>query len=271
MSTSFTSLFTPISSTRILPRLAINLDGLDKCGKTHYAIYTTPGPKVVVTNDFGTELVLRKAHARGIDIAGVMRLEYPEPDPSKTNTKDNKADKEVQEAHTVWRKEWDKLKRGTDEIVKNKKIRTVIYDTGSGMYKLCRLSLFGKSKAIPKEMFDRVDQQMYELFWSLYKQREDLNIVMIHHLKKSYIGDNWSGKYERDGWNKIGAAADLTLRAGWDSNKRCFYTEVPEGDLATRAGGELVGRRFEGEENHFGYLGMAAFPETELEPEVWGL
>ena len=61
------------------PRLAIFLGALEKSGKTHWALFTPPGPIAVVMADEGTEHVMHKAKAEGKQIAGELDILYRPP------------------------------------------------------------------------------------------------------------------------------------------------------------------------------------------------
>lgn len=266
-------LFTSADSlvTKEVPRLCIALDALDKCGKTHYALFTAPEPITLFTNDTGTLHVMSKAIRAGRKISKVMELNYKIPDPSITKT----AEIDKQE-WALWRAEWARYKAGVysliDEPVANR-TRTLVRDTETDIWTLCMLSHFGKTQKISQNLRTEANADYAKVFWDLYRGRPDLNMVLIHKLKKEYKpkstgGENeWSGNYETSGMNQIGHMVDITLRAGWDSVRRSLYTEM---NKPTRFGFDLVGKRWYGSESHFGMLGLELFPETILTPGIWG-
>lgn len=260
--------FFALPGLSIYPRLVLSLDASDKEGKTHYALMTTPCPVRVISNDTGTEIIAQKARSKGRDVK-VMYLDIPDPNPSVTAARDVDP-----EDLTQWRKEWERAKSSLLAIGRDKTIRTLVVDTAGKLWNLCLLAHFGKMKKIPQHLREAPNSDFYSVLWTLYKQREDLNIILLHLMKKRYSpnskGDQeWDGGYERSGWNQIGGYVDMTLRSGWDGVRRSFYTEV-DYTRATRFGAELSGRRWYGEENSFWNLGMEVFPETEGTPEVWG-
>jgi hypothetical protein len=250
------------------PRLAIQLEALDKCGKTHWALHTAPDPAALVTNDPGTIRVLQKAVAAGRRIPYVMQLDYPDPDPSVT-----KAAKVDPADHAIWQREWAKYKAGMHAVIQDRTIRTVITDTEDAIWNLCMLAHFGKIRAIPQHLRTECNSDYSGIFWSLYKQRPDLNLIRIHKLKKEYKpnskGENdWTGNYEAAGFNQSAFQVDMILRAGWDGVRKSFYTEV---NRVTRFGFELIGQRWYGEESGFGWLAIEIFPDTAITPELWGI
>jgi len=259
--------FKPVSAIMRPPRIALSLEALDKCGKSHWAIMTPPGPLVVAMTDDGTEYVLRKAKAAGRPVAGVLDLHYTRPATIGKSQANETLQKE-------WREKWELFKNGMNAVAADKSIRTVVRDTETEIWQLAQLAYFGRLTQIPQHLRTECNADYLRTFRVLYG-REDLNIVLVHQLKKEYKPNSkgeadWTGKYERDGMNKIGFAVDLVLRAGWDGNRRSFYTQVPT-EQATRFGADLAGKQWYGEESGFGYLGMELFPETGLTPEVWGL
>lgn len=278
---AFTQFFKPAEEYKDPPRLAVSLDGQDKCGKSHWAFVTTPDPIVVLTNDTGTKHVLDKAEKRyGRRVAGVCELTYPEP---TEHLKTSDLEKHAKAEWAVWKAEWAKAKDAAKSLVGDKSVRTFVVDQATGLWKLCLLSHFGKLKSISQNLRDEANADFQSFFWHLYKGRRDLNIVLIHQLKKEYKENSkgeaqWTGKWERDGFNKIGYAVDLSLRCGWEQSYKDFYTEV-QAEQATRFGAELSGQRWYGDASHssdgipsgFADLAMSIFPETELTPEYWGV
>lgn len=266
------STFFSASPTIEVPRLAISLDALQKCGKTYWALMTAPDPIAVVSNDPGTAHIRNKALALGRRVS-MMEVHLAEPD--KTIRKQEDIDKAQWQ---LWVNEWARVKAAHQAIIADKTIRTLVWDEGASMFDLAQLSHFGKLTGNTRQ--DKrtdLNADFHKLFWDLYKGRPDLNIILIHKLKKQYVKNSdpnkpadWSGKYEREGFNKIGYYVDLSLRLGWDSVKKDYYSEI-DAEQSTRYGSELCGKRWYGAENSFTNLALEIFPETILTPEWWGI
>lgn len=263
-------LFTPptIITSTVVPRLCISLEALDKCGKTHWSLFTPPDPICLVTNDTGTPHVLDKAIKAGRRIPHVMQLNYKSPDPAVTKT--SEVDKTEWDE---WKKAWRRFKAGIKALEDDETIRTLVWDTATEIWNLCMLSHFGKLQKISQNLRTECNGDYSKVFFDLYKSRPDLNMILIHKLKKEYKpntkGDSdWTGKYESSGFNQTGFQVDLTLRADWDGVRKCLYTEL---NKPCRFGFDQVGKRWYGEESGFGWLGMEIFPETMSTPEIWGL
>lgn len=279
LSTFFTH---PSKAKPSIPRLAVSLEALDKCGKSHWAIMTTPGPiALVVVND--NTYVYEKAIKAGRKVH-LMEVNYGE-----ANMAVKKAADINQEQHKGWILEWNRFKQGMHAVAADKSIRTVVWDTASELWHLAELAHFGKLTGNARiDLRTILNSDYSKVFWDLYKSRPDLNMVLIHRHKKQYVplldaqgkvimddaGKNakteWNGKYERIGFNQTGFMVDMTLRCGWDGNKKCFYTTFAS-DQATRYGGELAGKVWYGDESGFADLALQVFPDTEATPEIWGL
>ena len=272
---------TPTQAPKTIPRLAVSIDALDKCGKSHWALYTPPDPiALVVAND--NIHVYQKAVKDGRRIH-LMQLEYPSPDPAIMAA--SQVDKGE---HAAQIKEWLRFKSGMNAVKADRSIRTVVWDTATELWHLAELAHFGKLRGNARiDVRTELNADFTKVFWSLYKDRPDLNIILIHRAKKQYepeldaaghkLKDNkgndkteWNGKYERAGFGNIGFAVDLSLQAGWDGTKKSFYTRI-DPNQATRYGTSLTGQTWYGEDSGFVNLALQIFPETESTPEWWGL
>lgn len=270
-----TSFFIPASQTKpSVPRLAISLEGLDKTGKTDWALDTAPEPICLVSNDPGTKYVMEKMLARGRKIPMLLNQSWEKPDPKVIAAKD------VDQAEfAAWFKEWKRFEGAMAELQARREIRTLVVDNCTDLDNLCELAHFGKLKGNARidvrAQFNIASQGWFN---NLYHGRPDLNMILIHRTKKQYGAPdakgnaNWTGNYERDGHNKMGFLIDMAIRTGWDGLRKDFYTEVDQYQ-ATRFGAELSGKRWykRDGESGLGWLGMSVFPQTENTPEYWGL
>lgn len=265
--------FKPVSIQTDPPRLAVSADGRDKRGKTYWSIMTTPEPVAVVSNDTGTDAVIQLALKKGRKIKGKLEVNFETPDPKVI------AAKNVEKAqHEEWIKAWTHYKEGIYRIRDDRSIRTLVVDTETGIYDLAQLAVFGKLRSnARKDLWAELNAEYNKLFWDLYKGRPDLNIILIHKAKKQYVDDKATGKFERAGHKDTGFHVDLSLTFNWDGVMSDFYTEIdreqPLRYMENRD--QLIGKRwYAGDEtnpSHFGYLALTVFPETEIEPEYWGL
>lgn len=277
----------PTQLLKITPRLAISLEALEKCGKTHWALFTAPEPLAVITNDPGTPLVLQKAISAGRRIPYVIQQSWEKAERAVIQA--SQIDKSEQ---ALAKKEWDRFVGATnwlaDASAEAKSIKTLVIDNGTDLAQLCEQAIFGKLRGNARIDF-RADYNdaMTRWFGRLYNERQDLNIIIIHRLKKQYTGSKekseWTGKYERQGFNQVGYLVDMSVRCHWDGSRKDFYTEL-DPDQNTRFGSDQLGRKFYSrpyqipdatgrpeEPSGFITLAMNVFPETAMTPEVWGL
>ena len=278
MTNQLNQFFSSASTTIQIPRLAIAADGLDKRGKSHWAIMTAPDPICVISFDTGTDLIVKKARDKKRRVQ-VMHVEFEIPDPSI------KAKADIDKAQQViWRDTWEQIRSAgaalvTEPIGKDR-TRTLLVDTGTDLNNLLELAYFGKSKGnIQQDIRTEMNSAFHKFFYDLYKKRPDLNIVFTHKKRKQYIGKEWTGKYERQGHTNIGYFMDLTLNFDWDPISKDLYTEIAVDqpfrymDLTTEES-MLVGKRWyatidPNNPSAFWNLGMSVFPDTEVTPEVW--
>ena len=263
--------FFTIPDRATTPRLAVSIEGLDKRGKTYWSLVTAPAPILVISDDPGTMDLAQKLRRQGKDIR-IMEVTYPPPDPNVIRTVDvNSTD------FNKWKGEWERVRTAARSVIPAKQIRTLVFDTGGGLWDLCVLAHFGKlKKAISQELRAECNAEYSGLFWELYKGRLDLNLIYIHKVKKRYVktpgtdkGD-WDGTYERSGYNMMSFLVDVSLVTNYDGMRRMFYTEL-DMSQPTRYGAHLAGKKWYGTESTFYNLGFDLFPETELTPEVWGV
>ena len=268
--------FKPVVIEKEIPRLAVSVDGRDKRGKTHWSLMTPPEPIAVISNDTGTHARVQDALRAGRKIVGVFDIDFETPDPKVIA-----AAKVDQAQHDEWKKAWSRYKEGIYRIIDDKKIRTLVKDTETGIYELAQLNTFGKMRSnARKDLWAELNADYCKVFWDLYKGRPDLNILLIHKAKKQYGADDKpTGKFERAGHKDVGFQVDLSLNFEWDGVLSDFYTEIardqPLRYMQNRE--KLIGKRWyadpqKGQDpSHFAYLAMTVFPETETEPEYWGL
>jgi hypothetical protein len=274
--------FTPPAKQVEAPkRLAISADGLDKRGKTHWALMTTPDPVLVITCDPGTKNIVDKARAAGRTI-GSMPIQFEIPDMSKIRAADINTTQ-----HAQWRKEWDHIESAVYALIAEPatatRTRTLVFDTGTDIKNLLELAYFGKARGNARaDIRTEMNGALHKLWWDLYNGRPDLNIIVIHRSKKMYLQNSkgdavWNGKYERDGHAKIGFYVDLTLTFDWDPHMKDFYTEIDANQPFRYMDFEnqLIGRRWYSQDKNdpsaFWNLAMEVFPQTQETPEIWGI
>ena len=163
-------------------------------------------------------------------------------------------------------------------MIRNTKIRTLIIDTATEAWELCRLAEFGKLTQVMPHHYTTVNSE----FKALIKAADEnirLNSIWIHKKKKEYKTgssgkDSWSGKWERAGFGDMAFLVDVNLEhffqpqgatvSGPDGNPMV----LDEGRFGIRVLDSrynmlsVVGQEFVKEESSFEQLGYSLFPET---------
>jgi hypothetical protein len=119
-----------------------------------------------------------------------------------------------------------------------------------------------------------VNSEFRELWKGIYDDREDLNVVLTHKVKKEYKSgkdgkDAWTGKFERAGFADVPYLVDINLEHTMRFNEEAgvgglFGVKVLDSRLAPET---TVGMVLEGEECDFMYLACACWPDSA--PSDW--
>jgi hypothetical protein len=240
-----------------IKRIVMCTKALDKRGKTHFAM-TAPGPIAIVGLDTGTKEVASKFLGTKELICAYHKVTGKLADVKKTA---EAADKE-----------WDTVRDSIETATNHPKIRTLIIDTGTEVWELLRLARFGKLAQVMPHQYGPVNKEMRDLVKRAY-EREDLNVIWIHKLKKQYSQnkkgeDSWNGSYDLAGYSDIPYLVDLTLEHYWVSP-----TEDEPGRFGIHVTGvgrqtpDVCGLKLEGDDCNFQMLAMMLYPDVD--PAWW--
>jgi len=167
----------------IIPRLIMSVMGLEKQGKTHFAL-TAPGPIAMFSTDIGEEGVVGKfTGGKKIEIYEVARRD------------------ESEDQESVG-KEWDNFKAAYLWSMRAKEFRTVLIDTATEIWELLRLARFGTLTQVMPYQYGPVNKEYRMLIREAYNW--DKNLILLHKMKAQYINDKKTGEYERAGFNDTG-------------------------------------------------------------------
>jgi hypothetical protein len=238
-------------------RIVICTKALDKRGKTHFAL-TAPGPLAIVGLDTGTREVASKFIGQKELICAYHRVT------GKTLNQNETMEKAEAE--------WETVKGSLTVAMDHPRVRTLIVDTGTEVWELLRLARFGRLESVLPHHYGPVNKEMRDLVKRAY-EREDLNVIWIHKLKKEYKegkkGDShWTGNYDLAGYGDIPYLVDLTLEHYWVSP-----TEDEPGRFGIRVTGvgrqtpDVCGLELEGPECTFQMLAAMLYPEVD--PTWW--
>ncbi len=142
-------------------RLVISSSGREKTGKSHFAL-SGPPPIVYLNVDIGTEGVVEKFQDQGKQV-----LLY-----------DIRVPREGQQA--MWVAMWSDFKARIRKVYDLKE-GTIIWDTASELYELCRLSHFGKLTEVKPSDYAVVNNEWKDVLRIAYDS--PVNTVFLHKVK----------------------------------------------------------------------------------------
>lgn len=194
---------------KITARLIMSLCGLEKTGKTHLA-FSAPDPIAFHSLDFGDEGVSNKFVSAGKKI---YKMEYKIPSARKSS------EKAKEEAGVVWESFRDKYLYSLEHA------RTVIVDTETEAWELCRLARFGKIDKVLPHHYGPVNREYKEtIIKSAYES--NANVILLQRLKKEYVNDKFSGNYEQSGFSGIPFDVQVNCRCYVDARGLfCLYID----------------------------------------------
>ena len=142
-------------------RLIISEEGREKTGKTHFAL-TAPDPIFFFNVDFGTEGVVGKFQDKGKKVF-IYDIRVP---------REGKPE--------MWQMLWTEFKARVRKVYEVKS-GSVVWDTASELYILCRLSHFGRLTDVKPSDYDIVNNDWREILRIAYGS--PMNTIFIHKTK----------------------------------------------------------------------------------------
>ena len=204
----------------LTPRLIMGLSGMEKTGKDHFA-FTAPGPMAFLSLDFGDEGVIEKF----IPKKQIFKREFKVP--KAINSKNRSEMQEQAEAV------WEDFKKCYLFSLTN--ARTVIVDTETESWELCRLAAFGKIEQVKPHHYGPVNREYKEvMIKSAYES--NANVIFIQRLKKEYANDKFTGNYEQSGYTNLAYEVQVNVRTYIDPNTQqfCLYVDNCRQNAALR-------------------------------------
>jgi len=232
-------------------RLIMRVGGLDKNGKTHFAL-TAPGPIGVLDMDRGMEGVVEKFLAdKTIYVKKFRDM------PAKTE-KDHDA-------------RWNALEDGYHSLLGDKSIRTVVMDTDTESWEMARLAYLGKLTQVKSHHYTEVNTAYRKLVDAAFDS--DKNVIFIARYKKQYVKKNkdsddgaWNGAYEPAGFTELPYLVQVNLRSKLSPDPDGGFTNTIE-VINCRQNMALLGEVFEGEMATFPWIAANIVEGTS--PEDW--
>lgn len=176
-------------SDEIVPtprRLIASVMGQAKTGKTHFCL-TAPAPIIFFNIDLGTEGVVGKFQT-GSDTQEAKQVFVYNIRVPKGESKD------------VYERMWQELKQRMETAYKLHS-GTVVCDTGSEAYELCRLAYFGKLTQVLPHHYQVVNNDWREFMRMAYDSQ--MNTLLIHKVKPKYVNNVRTTEYEIAGMGEI--------------------------------------------------------------------
>ena len=239
-------------------RIVCSATAKEKTGKTYFAM-TAPPPIGAISTDTGTEeiakLFMKKKRIVISHFKSVDDLRHEGGDSEKAKGR----------ALT----EWTRMKDAAYAIIDNLKFRTLIFDTGTEAWELCRMARFGKLAQVMPQHYTEVNSEFRALVKAAY-ERKDLNVFFLHKVKKEYRTgsggkDAWNGKWERSGFGDMPYLVDVNLENYFNSETKEFGVRVVDSRINMI---NAVGMELEGSLCTFSMLAETLFPET-IGTKIW--
>lgn len=250
--------FDPVS-LKVIYMLVVSLEGNEKEGKTHFAL-TAPGPTAALVFDAGFEDTAKKFKKKGKDIV-------------VSNYMDFKCDPDKPRRQSEWEAGWTRFKTSYIKALKHPDIRTIIIDTFTEAWELCRYANFGEAtaKSFSKEYrnhaYGIANGDFRDIInWGMNPQFKK-NVIFIHKLKPLWVNGEKTKDFERDGFSGAGFPVMANIRINF----------VDEDDDEAEDGGKYFkltirncrhdymcnGLTLERDMCDFKYLGMTLYSESD--------
>ena len=170
-------------------RLMINVEAFQKTGKTSF-IMTAPKPILYMNFDKSSE------EDMGGRLAGqpiYIKNYWP------ASSEQDACKKTIDEFHSNYR-----------DALSTASIRTIAIDTGSELWEMKRMADFGKLTQVMPIQYSRANMWYRALFNDALQCNK--NIIITHKLKKEYMDNDWSGKYEAQGFSQVPYLVHVSVR-----------------------------------------------------------
>ncbi len=188
----------------VSPRIIVSISGLEKQGKTHFAL-SAPGPTAMFSTDIGEEGVINKFwNDKQIQIMDVGARETDRAE-----------------------EEFDRFKLAYNTVLEEPEIQTIVLDTASEVWELLRLARFGRLTQVMPLQYGPVNNEYRQLIRTAYNY--DKNLILLHKMKAQYVNDKWNGEYIPAAFNGTGFLVQVNARIH-------RYSPTDGGEFALKVG-----------------------------------
>ena len=233
-------------------RLIMSIEGKEKSGKTTLAL-TAPGPIALFNMDIGLEGVIEKF----VEEKDIIVAEFDYRDATSANE---------------WVEMWERMKKMFDLALKNKSVRSIVFDTATEMWELCRLARFAKLTQVQPYHYGPVNAEFRDLIRKVYKTNK--NLILVHKLKAEYLNDKRTGEMERSGFGDTGYLTQVNVRCWRRLEVGKAVSLNPDGAgeegfgltvLECRPNAAVAQMELETPLSTFPFLATQIYPDTEEE------
>lgn len=232
-------------------RMVISLDGAPKDGRTHFCL-TAPGPISLHSFDLGYEGVVEPFAAT----KDIYPFNYTVP--MTTRLPGSGLTTLADPAARVWEDFVYDFRAAVEQM------RTVVVDSMSVAWELCRLARLGKLTQVLPVQYTAVNAEFRQLVQFALAAPNKPNVIFIHRLKAEYKDDKKTGNFERAGFGDIDADVQSVLRTSRDYSKEGidqFSVTIQE----CRANFLASNKKFTGKDMTFSKVATAIYPNTKEE------
>lgn len=253
----------------IRPRLILSVEGMEKSGKTHFAM-TAPGPVAYQSIDIGTEGVVQKFTGKPM-----MTANYAIP---SSLDKGNPA-LVMQAVSVIWANFVRDYKAALFSGA-----RTIVWDTATEVWEFCRMARLGKLTQIMPQQYGPVNAEFRDLVRLAFES--NCNLIMLHKAKDEYETlqtaqgerSRRTGQKKRAGFSEIGFLVQATLKTRYyprnpqqppvdPATGRPTYGFVVE-VMESRMNPDAMGTMWPGAD--FPFIASLLCPQlTAANPQVW--
>lgn len=234
--------FTSAKDIEIAPRIIMSIEGLEKQGKTHFAL-TAPGPIAMFSTDIGEEGVVSKFKDKDIWVMSIDKVD----------------ENSTEQAP----KEYARFKTAYTDVLRGKDVRTVVIDTATEIWEILRMARFGRLTQVMPYQYGPVNAEYRALIREAYTY--DKNLILLHKMKPQYINDKRTGEYERAGFGDTGFLVQVNAQV-------YRYSPSDGGEFVIyvrdcRQNPDLTGEEFMGPMCSFPFLASQIIPD--INPSIW--
>lgn len=276
--------FVEISSTSTgVKRAILNVEALQKTGKTDWCLRYLPDPIVVFNFDQGLEWVVEKFlegnRKKRIIVAGGYKpkgAKYPSyhfarPVPEAAEIR--KGEKYLERVKKAATPLWEKFISDYKEFLDGS-ARSGIIDTGGAAFQLAKFAFHGMDKVTSKDdPYGQKGGEMKAIFQGLITDayNYDKNVAWTHRIKEEWVGGQPSGNFKIDGYSQLPYEVQCTIRLHKKGKGDNIRRQAEIKDCRIGRGNYWEGTRFGGDNEEFPKMDFATIMSTltSTERDEW--